>query len=56
MKKMTAEHFAQELSKTHPNVQFTKSLEETKQNLKALTEGYEIVLVMGAGDVYKILR
>ena len=53
---MTAKKFAEEISKVHRNCIYSDGLENTKLNLKELTKGYNIVLVMGAGDVFKIIR
>lgn len=43
---MPASLFAETIGAT-----FTQSLENTKQNFTELTHGYEIVVIMGAGDV-----
>jgi len=54
IQEMSGQHFADEIAKHHPNVVFSDGLENTKANLANLTKGYEIVLAMGAGDVYKV--
>jgi len=56
IKEMSGLHFSEEIAKNHSNVVFSDGIENTKKNLSELTKGYEIVLVMGAGDVYKILN
>jgi len=53
---MSAEKFTEEISKRHSNVVYGHGLEQTKANLSKLTKGYEIVLVMGAGNVTQILN
>jgi UDP-N-acetylmuramate--alanine ligase len=53
---MSAEKFAQAISKKHNNVLYSESLESTKKHFAEITKGYEIALIMGAGNVDKIIR
>lgn len=53
---MTAETFASKIRTKNPNTVYTGSLEETGQHLKTLTADSDIVLIMGAGDIYSKLE
>jgi UDP-N-acetylmuramate--alanine ligase len=53
---MTAETFANKIKTKNPNTIYTGSLEETGKNLKSLTSDSDIVLIMGAGDIYSKLE
>jgi UDP-N-acetylmuramate-alanine ligase len=53
---MTAETFANKIKTKNPNTIYTGSLEETGKNLKSLTVDSDIVLIMGAGDIYSKLE
>lgn len=48
---MTAEKFAQTINGT-----YSKSLEQTGKNFAQLTQGYDIVVIMGAGDIFSKLQ
>ncbi len=56
IKDMSAEKFAKKIAEKHKNVLYSQSLEDTKKHLNEITEGFNIVLVMGAGDIYKVIR
>ncbi len=48
---MSAQHFAEEIHAT-----YTESLDNTGKNFANLTKGYDIVVIMGAGDIYSKLE
>lgn len=52
--KINAEKLVQTLAEHHPNVRDGKELDGTLQWLKENTQPGDLVLTMGAGDVYKI--
>lgn len=51
---INGEKFVQELKKNHNHVVYAKNQEQMIQYLKTITKPNDLVLTMGAGDIYKI--
>jgi len=52
--KISAEKLAQAISQNHPDCRWGKSFEETLDMLKTEAKSGDLIVTMGAGDVYKI--
>lgn len=51
---VSAEKMVHEIQKTHPNVRYGNGFENTVAYLKKTLQPNDLVLVMGAGDVWKV--
>lgn len=56
VKRINAKSLAQEMRKKRKNVYFIKDLNKIPQFLRAKVEHQDVVLVMGAGSIYKIVE
>jgi UDP-N-acetylmuramate--alanine ligase len=54
LKNMSPELLVQSIAAHHPNVRFGHGLEETVDSLQKTLKNYDIILTMGAGDVWKV--
>lgn len=53
---MSAEKFVSHLQQAGVNAEYGNGLEETTQRLKSDYKKYDVIMVMGAGDVWKIAK
>lgn len=51
---MSLDKLVTEISKHHPNVTSGQSITETTKTAKELAKSYDVIITMGAGDVYKV--
>lgn len=56
VKEMSAETFVSELQRHHPNAHYGHGLEKTTNNILSRLDEFDVILVMGAGDVTKIAK
>jgi UDP-N-acetylmuramate--alanine ligase len=54
IKKMTPEKLVKEISKNHPRASHINGFPETSAYVKKRLKNYDVVITMGAGDVWKI--